>query len=120
MLILTISLISGCATQKPIEIITVPDEKTPLNLPDPAPVNMEPIDWYVITEENQNDVFSKLKEQGYDEVLFGLNDQGYEMLAKNISEIRKYMLLQAQIIEQYRNYYEPVKPASADSEKTDD
>jgi hypothetical protein len=67
---------------------------------------MEPLQWVIITSENAEEVFAKLKEQGKDPVLFGLSDKDYEFLSKNFAQIRAYMIKQRQIIDQYKEYYE--------------
>ena len=52
-------------------------------------------------------VVAKLKEQGKDPVLFGLSDKDYEFLSKNFAQIRAYMIKQRQVINEYKEYYEP-------------
>ena len=81
-------LISGCASfslfgdrVKPIEVQTKAVERTPLNLPDPAPMKVREVKWIIVTPENVNKVFSDLKEQNVDLVLFAITDDGYEQLA---------------------------------------
>ena len=49
---------------------------------------MENIKWVIITSENADEVFAKLKEDGKDQVLFGLTDDDYELIAKNFAQIR--------------------------------
>jgi hypothetical protein len=98
--------VSGCSTVRELQIFEqeVPREK--LNLSHPEAVKMEPLQWVIITSENAEEVFAKLKEQGKDPVLFGLSDKDYEFLSKNFAQIRAYMIKQRQIIDQYKEYYE--------------
>ena len=67
---------------------------------------MKKLKWIIITSDNADEVFEKLKAGGVDPVLFGLTDEGYEALAKNFAQIRAYMLQQDEIIKSYKEYYE--------------
>ena len=98
--------VSGCSTVRELQIFEqeVPREK--LNLSHPEAAKMEPLQWVIITSENAEEVFAKLKEQGKDPVLLGLSDKDYEFLSKNFAQIRAYMIKQRQVIDQYKEYYE--------------
>lgn len=108
-------LISGCSTfgwksdVKPVEIQTKAVERTPLNLPDPAPLKARELEWVVITPETADAVFKKLKEKNVDIVLFAITDDGYEALSVTMAEIRNHIAQQRNIIIKYREYYEPKK-----------
>ena len=52
---------------------------------------MEKIPWVIITRENAEEVFAKLKEQGKDPKSFGLSDEDYELLLQELSP--KYVLI---------------------------
>lgn len=116
LLFLLISL-TGCATFKfwgdddvePIEIQTKAVERTPLNLPDPPSIKPRTPTWYVVTPENVEEVWAKLKEQNADLVLFAVTDDGYEELSVTMAEIRNYIKSQKVIIVKYKEYYEPEK-----------
>ena len=110
-------LVSGCSflpkwgtDVKPIEVQKKAVERTQLKLSDPAPLQAREIKWVIITPENAEEVFKKLKEQNADLVLFGLTDDGYEQLALSMAEIRNYIASQKAIIVKYREYYEPSQP----------
>jgi len=112
LLILTTSLTS-CSTVSKLDVFKTEVERAPLNLPNPETPKLEEVRWIIITSENAEEVFSKLKEQGKDPVLFGLSDEDYELLSKNFAQIRAYMIQQGITLDQYRKYYEPVdKPKS--------
>ena len=81
-------------------------ERQPLGLEKPEIRQLEKLKWIIITSENADEVFKKLKEGGIDPVLFGLTDEGYEALSKNFAQIRAYMLQQDEIIKSYKEYYE--------------
>ena len=104
-------LLSGCSSVKQLDIFKTEVERAPLNLSEPEAAKMEKIQWVIITSENAEEVFAKLKEQGKDPVLFGLSDEDYELLSKNFNQIRAYMIKQRQIIDQYKEYYESDKEA---------
>ena len=110
-------LISGCSILpkwgsdvKPIEVKTVAVEKTRLNLKDPPPLEARDVQWIVITPENTETVFQKLRDENIDVVLIGLTDVGYEQLSLTMAEIKNYIAQQKAIIVKYKEYYEPAKP----------
>lgn len=101
-------LITGCSffkTVDPVVIKTEEVERVKLNLPDPKPVNLKDIDWYVITPENQEELFLGLKES-FDPVLYGLTDEDYEDISKNMVILRNYIMELRMILDKYRDYYE--------------
>ena len=82
-----------------------------MNLADPAPLKLEGVEWIVVTPENAEAVWKRLREKNADVVLFGLTDDGYEQLAIDMAQIRNHIAQQREIIIKYREYYEPKKPA---------
>ena len=106
MLILSTFLISGCSSVKQLEIFKTEVPREPLAWPEPLTPKLEEIKWTIITSDNADEVFAKLKAGGVDPVLFGLTDDGYEALSKNFAQIRAYMLQQDEIIKSYKEYYE--------------
>jgi hypothetical protein len=63
----------------------------------------------LITPQNAEEVWARLKEKNADLVLFGLTDDGYEELAMTMVELRNLIATQRQIIIKYKEYYEPEK-----------
>ena len=108
LLILTTSLtvISGCSSIKELEIFTKEVKRIPLNLDEPNPLKLGKVDWVVINKDNYEEVFKKLQEGNKDIVLFGLTDDGYEQLAINFAQVRKYIMLNRNVLMQYKKYYE--------------
>jgi hypothetical protein len=101
-------LLSACSTSPPVEILelnTKPVDRPALILPQADEVRMRPIEWIIITPENQETVFSQLKEDGKPASLFGLPGSGYEDISRNINDIRRYIEQQDTIILAYQNYY---------------
>ena len=108
-------LISGCASWmfgdvpnvKEVQIQTKAVERTPLNLPDPAPLKAREFRFIIITRDNAEQMFDYLEKQGSDPVVFALTDDGYTQLALTIAEIRTLLASQKSVIAKYRDYYEP-------------
>ena len=106
LLILSIFL-TNCAGVKKLEIFKqeVPREK--LNLNTPTPLELENLRWIIITSKNADEVFKKLEEQGIDPVLWGLTDKDFELLAKNFARIRNQLKITNDLLDKYKEYYEP-------------
>jgi hypothetical protein len=84
-------------------------ERTRLNLADPAPLKGRELSWIVVTPENAEEVWKRLKEENTDLVLFAITDDGYEQLALSMAELRNFIAQQRAIIVKYKEYYEPPK-----------
>ena len=67
---------------------------------------MEKIHWIIITSENSEEVFAKMKADGMDPVLFGLTDEDFELLAKNFAKIRNQLKVTNDLLDKYKEYYE--------------
>lgn len=112
--IILLPLISGCASfslfgdksVKPIEIKTKAVERSQLKLKEPAPFKSRELNWIVVTPENAEEVWKKLKESNTDVVLFAVTDDGYEQLALTMAELRNLIAQQRAIIIKYKEYYE--------------
>ena len=111
--IFIVFLLSGCSSVKKLDIFTTEVERQELNLPKPSTPELEKLRWIIITSENADEVFAKLKEEGIDPVLFGLTDKDFQLIAKNFAHIRNHMKKTNDLIDAYKEYYEP------DSQKTD-
>ena len=105
--ILITFLISGCATTKQLEIFTKEVERTPLSIDLPPIETLEEVSLIIVTSENQEEVFAKMKEAGIDPVIFGYSDNDWELVAKNNVVLRNQLIRYRQIIEAYKQYYEP-------------
>lgn len=101
--------LTSCSSVKELQVFSTEVERAPLNLPNPETPEMEELKFIIIHSENAEQVFAKMEEQGKDPVLFGLSDNDYETLSKNFAQIRAYMIKQQQIIDTYREYYEPAE-----------
>ena len=105
LLILT-TFLTSCSSVQKLDVFTTEVERAPLDLPNPETPKLEEVRWIIITSDNAEEVFAKMKEQGKDPVLFGLSDDDYELLSKNFAQIRAYMIKQGDTLDQYRKYYE--------------
>jgi len=106
LLILTIFLTS-CSGVKKLSIFKEEVPRAQLNLEKPTPLELEQLQWIIITSENAEEVFKKLEEQGIDPVLWGLTDKDFELLAKNFARIRNQLKITNDLLDQYKEYYEP-------------
>ena len=101
--------LTSCSGVKELTIFKKQVEREKLNLDKPTPLQIEQLEWIIITSENADEVFAKLEEQGIDPVLFGLSDNDYQLIAKNFSQIRHNLKKKSEIIKSYKEYYEPEK-----------
>ncbi len=109
------SMLAGCASSwfQKTEPVTIKKEevaRTPLNLPDPAPLTPRTSEWILITPENADAVWKRLRDSNTDPVLIGLTDDGYERLALDMAEIRVFIAQLRAVLQKYREYYEPPRP----------
>ena len=101
-------LLSSCAAGViVIDTYKIEKKREPLALADPKPLELQDIDWIIITKDNADEVFEKIKnDKNGDYALFALTDNGYEKLALNFADIRNKIAEQRQIILSYKDYYE--------------
>ena len=105
MLTLTIFLTS-CSGVKELSIFKEEVPHCKLNLEKPTPLELENLQWIIITSENADEVFKKLEEKGIDPVLWGLTDKDFELLAKNFARIRNQLMVTNNLLDKYKEYYE--------------
>ncbi len=106
LLILT-TFLTNCSGVKQLEIFKQEVPRENLNLSKPTPLELENLRWIIITSENAEEVFKKLEEQGIDPVLWGLTDKDFELLAKNFARIRNQLKITNDLLDKYKEYYEP-------------
>ena len=105
--LLAVFLTSCGSSVKEIQVSTVEVSKTPLNLPNPDPLQLQDVEWIIITKDNAMEIFEEVKSKGGEYSLFALTDTGYEKLALNFTDIRNRLAQQRQILLSYKEYYEP-------------
>ena len=102
-------VLNGCAglAVKELQSYKIEKKREPLALDNPTPLELQDVDWIIITKENADEVFEKVKnDKNGDYALFALTDNGYEKLALNFADIRNKLAEQRQIILSYKEYYE--------------
>jgi len=105
LLTLTIFL-TNCSGVKQLEIFKQEVPRAKLDLEKPTPLQLENLQWIIITSENADEVFKKLEEKGIDPVLWGLTDKDFELLAKNFARIRNQLMVTNNLLDKYKEYYE--------------
>ena len=108
--LLAVFLTSCGSSVQEIQVTTVEVSKTPLNLPNPDPLKLQDVEWIIITKENANEIFERIKSAGGEYALFAVEDTGYEKLQINFTDIRNKLADQRQLLLAYREYYEPSEP----------
>ncbi len=114
LLILT-TFLTSCSTIQPLEIFKTEVERRPLNLPLPAPAELEQVRWIIINRENAEEVFADLEKKNIDPIIIGLTDEDYENFRMNYAQIRAYMIKQNKIIDAYKEYYEGEQDQKVDN-----
>ena len=100
--LLLVSLI-GCS---PLVVDTKPVDKPALNLPNPDPIVMDKIQFITVTKENAPAVFAALEKKGLKAVIIGLSGTDFKILAMDLNKIKDFMILQQDLINKYKSYYE--------------
>ena len=101
--------LSGCSSIKKLDIFTMEVEREPLALEKPEIRQLEKLKWIIITSENADEVFKKMKDEGIHPVVFGLSDKDFQLLAKNFARIRNHLKVTNDLLDKYKEYYEPEK-----------
>ena len=111
-LIATLFLLAGCfgSSEPPvlnnIEVRTIEVAKPAPIVPPVDQLNLRDVEWIIITPENIDEVFQKIKNSGSEPVIFALSVNGYENLSLNISDIRSIIQQQQSIIAIYKKQYD--------------
>ena len=105
--VLAVFLTSCGSSVQEIQVTTVEVSKTPLNLQNPDPLKLQDVEWIIITKDNANEIFERIKSAGGEYALFAVEDTGYEKLQINFTDIRNKLAEQRQLLLAYREYYEP-------------
>ena len=108
--LLAVFLSSCSESVQEIQVTTIEVSKTPLNLPNPAPLQLQDVEWIIITKDNAMEIFEKLKAAGGEYALFAVEDTGYEKLQINFTDIRNKLAEQKQLLLAYKEYYESEEP----------
>ena len=101
----------GCAGNKvkpesKVVIQKVIEKKLPLSIADPEALQLQHIEWVIVTEENIHQVWDDIRSDNEGVALFALRHGDYEKLALNIADIRAQLGEYIIILKKYREYYE--------------
>ncbi len=117
LLLLTL-LLSSCGyirkPEKEIVVKTIEVEKVIPIQPQPKPIDMIDVKFYVVTEENYAEFKEKFMKTNNDYVFYVISVHDYENLAFNMAELYRYVRQQKEIMIYYEEAVK-VKP----KEKTD-
>ena len=105
-MLILVTFLTSCSSVKELSIFKEEVKRQELNLQKPTPLEMEKIHWIIITSENSEEVFAKMKEDGMDPVLFGLTDDDFQLLSKNFARIRNQLKVTNDLLDKYKEYYE--------------
>jgi|TARA_B000000477_G_C6027032_1_gene200094 hypothetical protein len=108
--LLAVFLSSCSESVQEIQVTTIEVSKTPLNLPNPDPLQLQDVEWIIITKDNAMEIFDKLKAAGGEYALFAVEDTGYEKIQVNYTDIRNKLAEQKQLLLAYKEYYESEEP----------
>lgn len=109
-LLSSVLAITGCSAieqqEEPCPSKVVYVEHPHLNVPDPEPLDLQEVQFAIITKRNADAKFSEMESKRIDPVVWALTDENYKALSINVEKLQAYILQQADIIEAYRQYYE--------------
>ena len=112
-LLLHTLLLSSCGylrkPEKEIVVKTIEVQKIVPIQPQPKPVDMIDVKFYVVTEENYEEFKEKFMKTNNDYVFYAVSVHDYENLAFNMAELYRYIRQQKEIIIYYEKAVE-VKP----------
>ena len=104
LLLLTL-LLSSCGylrkPEKEIVVQTVEVQKVIPIQPQPKPIDMTDVKFYVVTEENYDEFKEKFMKRNNDFVFYVVSVHDYENLALNMSELYRYIKQQKEIVVYY-------------------
>ena len=112
LLLLTL-LLSSCGyirkPEKEIVVKTVEVQKIIPIQPQPKPIDMIDVKFYVVTEENYEEFKEKFMKTNNDYVFYAVSVHDYENLAFNMAELYRYIRQQKEIMIYYEEAVK-VKP----------
>lgn len=101
-------LLAACSSTPvapPAKIVTETEYVTPPKpiVPTPDVLDLRDVEFVVVTEENIDEIFAKMKG---DKVFFALTSDNYNKIALNLSDLRAYISQQKSIILLYENVWD--------------
>ena len=108
-LLLTTSILGGCALFTPQEkIVTVPQiiEKDIPLAERPKGLSLADVDFFVVTAENYDEFKDRFTNENGQLVFVAMSVRGYEAMSLNMAELRRYILQQKEVIVYYEKSLE--------------
>ena len=120
-ILLVTILLTNCSTFKMPAKTVVKTEYIEKVIPlqsHPKPLNMQNVEWYVVTEQNFDQFITKYKkDHGEEWVFYAISVRGYEAMALNMADIKRYLEQNQKLI----LYYEKaVSPNGEEESKKED
>jgi len=98
--------LAGCfGSEKTVKVDQTPLTRPSLIIPNVDKFNAKKVNWIIITEDNADEVFAKLKKEGKVTALFAVTENGYNAIAINTKEALRVILQQKSAIQGYKKYY---------------
>ena len=103
--------LAGCSMTKvkpeeKVVIQKVIEKKLPLNIPNPESLDLDHVEWVIVTRENIDEVWAQIEGDNEGVALFALRHGDYERLALNIADIKTLIGEYVIILNKYKEYYE--------------
>ena len=105
-------IVAGCSSTpeiRTVEKVVIQKEmekKLPLSIPAPNALDLQSVEWVIITEDNIAEVWEEIKNDNEGVALFALRHGDYERLALNIADIKTQLGEYVIILKKYKEYYE--------------
>lgn len=112
LLLLLPLLISSCSQFKkiaPLEVKTVEVERKIPVQKRPRPVDLNDLYFYVVTENTFDDFKKRFTKENGDFLFYAISVRDYETLALNMSEIKRFIKQQKELIIYYEKAVKPKK-----------
>ena len=112
LLLLLPLLISSCSQFKkiaPLEVKTVEVERKIPVQKRPRPVDLNDLYFYVVTENTFDDFKKRFTKENGDFLFYAIRVRDYETLALNMSEIKRFIKQQKELIIYYEKAVKPKK-----------
>jgi len=109
-IIVSLALIaSGCSMiqpkAKPVSVTTIAERPPMYHPPLPMEVQMDPVDWEILTPDNMQTYLDNLKKgEAPRRAFYTLSSKEYEHLSMDIADITRYIKEVLGIIKFYRDY----------------
>ncbi len=104
LILLSSIFLSGCNTYRALTETVTKTEIVKSNIPvqeRPKQVDLNDIQWYVVTERNMEEFIERFEKENGSVVFYAMSVRDYETLALNMSELKRYILQQKELIIYY-------------------